>query len=352
MNYRDPLTISKVFETVEKQRKDKLLTEELHMPAQRLSSVKNIVWISFEDQKSIHNISPEYKIIYFNDVTTNGSLKNGNITLIDGDTRFTFDNEKISDTIVFFRSGYKNKILSFFVKEIIDKGYLVVNDPAYVEQTSNKYITAKLFSEQGIPQPNYCLITKQDVSIENQKHIKDKLKEIYKDPKDESQYICKILSGHGGTGVFLCHGKNILSVLQCLFAVNPETQILVQEKKEIQDGDIRVHIINLNGKQVIVDSIMRHHSSDDFRTNQSLGNTASHYDLTKDQEKLAKEIAKVSGLIWAGIDILPATDGKNYAIEINGSGGSSVDINDPELIEKNTEFFKNIIDTIKELCQK
>ncbi len=352
IDYRNPLTIAEVFEIQAKNKNKKLVNEQLEsLKKYNLSEIKNIIWISFADQDSIHNISESYNVVYLNDEKTSGNIDKGNIILTFEDNSFIFDDNNIHNTIVFYRSGYKNKILKFFINEIIAKGYLVINDPENVEKTSNKYITAKVFSEHNIPQPNYCLINKSDVSIDNQKKFKTILKNIYENPTDDSQYVCKILSGHGGTGVFLCHGKNILSVLQCIFAINSDTQILVQEKLDIKDGDIRVHVITINDEQVIVDSIMRQHNSDDFRTNQSLGNSAVQYELSQKQTKLVKDIAKISGLIWAGIDILPDKDGNNYAIEINGSAGSTVDINDPNLMEKNTEFFKKIIDTIQELCQ-
>ena len=352
LDYRDPLVIAEVLSNARKRKMTKI-NESLYQKNRFiLQEIKNIVWISFEDQKSMHDISKDYKIIYINDENAKVKYKNNNIVVYDEDTSFEFNDVNRGNTIVFYRSGYSNEILAFFMKELINQGYLIINDPEMVNISSDKYLTAEIFVKNNIPHPKYALVTKQNVSIDNQKDLKENiLKKIYKNPTDESQYVCKILNGHGGSGVFLCHGKNILSILQCLFSIDSDTKILIQEKEEIKDGDIRVHVINLNGKQVIIDSVMRRHQSDDFRTNQSLGNTAVPIELTKEQENLAKEVSKLSGLIWAGIDILPLENNKNVVLEINGSSGSTVDVNDPDLRKKNAEFFKKIIDTIKELCQ-
>ena len=353
LDYRDPLVISEVLSIARKRKsKQKQINESVYQKNRFiLQEIKNIVWISFDDQKSMHDISDEYIITYINDDAAKVKYNKNNIVLYDEENSFEFNDVTRGNTIVFYRSGYNNDILAFFIKELLKQGYLVINDPEMVKLSSDKYLTAETFVKNGIPHPKYTLITKKDVSIDNQKHLKDKLKDIYDKPTDESQYVCKILNGHGGSGVFLCHGKNILSIMQCLFSINGDTKILVQEKEEIKDGDIRVHVINLNGQQVIIDSVMRHHQSDDFRTNQSLGNYASECELTPEQIKLAKEVSKLSGLVWAGIDILPLTNNKNVVLEINGSSGSTVDVNDPDLRKKNAEFFKKIIDTIKELCQ-
>jgi len=352
LDYRDPLIISEVLSNARKRKAEKI-NESIKNSTNHysLTNLENIVWISFEDQKSVHQINPSYKIIYINDETAKVKYDKDAILLYDEETEFKFTDDKTSNTIVFFRSGYSSDILSFFLKEIMNRGFIVLNDPEKVNLSSDKYLTAQLFFKNNIPHPKSILAIKKDVSVDNQKHFKDKLKNIYKDPDDDSQYVCKILSGHGGSGVFLCHGKNILSILQCIFSINPDTKILIQEKKNIKDGDIRVHVININGRQEIIDSVMRHHQSDDFRTNQSLGNYASEIELTKEQANLAKEVARLSGLIWSGIDIIPLEEGGNVVIEINGSSGSTVDINDPDLTKKNAEFFKKIIDKILELCQ-
>ena len=54
--------------------------------------------------------------------------------------------------------------------------------------------------------------------------------------------------------------------------------------------------------------------------------------------------------MWAGIDLFPSLDGKNYIIEINGAPGPMSDINDEDAITVNYNFFKKLFNTINSLC--
>ena len=132
-----------------------------------------------------------------------------------------------------------------------------------------------------------------------------------------------------------------------------ECQILVQEFCEIEGGDIRVNVITLNGKQEIFSVAMRNKSSDDFRTNLSLGNTLKEdIKLTPEQKKIALDTAKASGLIWCGVDLMPIKNGKTYVVEYNGSPGPMTDLNmNPEDVEKANEvFYGKFLETINKMC--
>ena len=56
-----------------------------------------------------------------------------------------------------------------------------------------------------------------------------------KEKQQKCEYVIKILNGHGGCGVFLCNGETILGILQAMFAIDEELQLLLQKKEEI-DG--------------------------------------------------------------------------------------------------------------------
>ena len=138
--------------------------------------------------------------------------------------------------------------------------------------------------------------------------------------------------------------------MQCAFKLKPDTKILVQEYIPIKDGDIRVNVLSLNGKQKIFNVTMRKKDTKDFRTNLSLGNTlVEDVKLTKEQEQLALNAAKASCLVWAGVDLLPS-EKKTYVLEINGSPGPMSDVNSNNATEVNYKFYKKLIETINELC--
>ena len=127
------------------------------------------------------------------------------------------------------------------IKELQDWGLFVINPIQYAKRASNKYTSSVLLERYEIPQPKFALLQKIDIE-EGEESLKKKLELIYDDlGQDEKadkkkEYVVKILDGHGGTGVFMVTGKTILSVLQTIFAIDPERELLLQRKEE---ADVR-----------------------------------------------------------------------------------------------------------------
>ena len=293
------------------------------------------------------------KLDYADPTKLTYEIKDGQIKVDDGEYKFTLKESDKKGTIIFVRSGYKNPIIQFLLKQMMDMGFLVINDPTYVNISNNKYLLAMLLKKNDIPQPNFVLVSHTDINKGDDKILQEKLKKLYNKIDDDTKFVCKILGGHGGKGVFICTYSNITSVLQAFFAIDEECQILVQEFCEIEGGDIRVNVITLNGKQEIFSVAMRNKSSDDFRTNLSLGNTLKEdIKLTPEQKKIALDTAKASGLIWCGVDLMPIKNGKTYVIEYNGSPGPMTDLNmDQEDIESANEvFYGKFLDAINKMC--
>lgn len=313
-----------------------------------LKHVSHIVLIGEKRYRSMRK--QNIKLSYADPTKLEYTIKNGKIKVDDGEYKFSLSEADKENTIVLVRSGYKNQTISYLLNEIENLGITVLNNPQRVAISNNKYLTAMLFDKCGISQPKYTIISKRDISKDDHSKLDEKLKTIYKDANDDSKYVCKILNGHGGKGVFICKGSNILSILQALFAINDETEVIVQECLKIKDGDVRVNVLTLNGKQAIMDVKMRTKDTTDFRTNLSLGNSVKEFELTKQQEELVLKAAKASGLIWAGVDLLPLENGKNVIIEINGAPGTPVEINTDDMEEANFEFFKKFIENINSLC--
>ena len=272
------------------------------------------------------------------------------IKVDDGEYKFELKPDDRFNTVVFVRSGYKKPNVAFLLDEIIKMGILVLNNPDNVHISNDKFLTSLLLAKYNIPQPKNTLIVPHDIHKGEHDKFDKKLKTIYGNLDDNHKYVCKLLNGHGGKGVFICRGSNILSVIQCMFAIDSETQVFVQEYIEIKEGDIRAHVITLNGKQVLLDVTMRKKGGHDFRTNLSLGNSQETYELNEEQTKVAFAAAKASGLTWAGVDLLPAENGKTYVLEINGAPGAPSEIESDELKQANKDFYKKFIDTINSLC--
>ena len=148
------------------------------------------------------------------------------------------------------------------------------------------------------------------------------------DKNEKLEFVIKILDGHGGTGVSLANGKRILAILQTIFAIDPERQLLLQKKEEADGGDIRVHVLTLRNKQIILAAMKRIKIKSDFRSNVSLGASAEPVKLTPEQEQIALRTAQLSKLPWCAVDIMPLVKGSNpelgdnVVLEINASPGT------------------------------
>ena len=258
---------------------------------------------------------------------------NNILSIKDGEEELTFDKENNTDTLVFSRLGVQGEDnCEHIVSMLQDRGFLVLNPVRYSALASNKYDTAMLLQKADIPQPRFCLMNK-DICYD-EKLYKENMKMVYdewsddSDKNEELKFVVKILDGHGGTGVFMCDGKKIYAILQTLFAVQPELQLIIQRKEEADGGDIRVHVLTLRNKQVILGAMKRVKLGGDFRSNVSLGAEAEPVKLTSEQEQIALKTAKISKLPWCAVDIMPLVKGSNkelgdnVVLEINASPGT------------------------------
>lgn len=278
------------------------------------------------------------------------------IKISDSKTKFTIDKQSNVDTIVISRLGVleSNECMEC-IKELCDWGLFVMNPVQSSLKASNKYQTAVLLERYKLPQPRYALLGIDDIK-DGDKSLNKKLKKIYPDiGKDEEkdkdrEYVIKITNGHGGTGVAMVTGKMILAILQMVFAIDPERELLLQKKEEIDGGDLRIHVLTTRTQQHILAAMKRKKISKDFRSNVSLGATAEKVELTEEQKEIALKVAKVSGLPWVGVDIAPLVEGSNpeigdnIVLEYNSSAGSE---GISEVIGEN--FMKILLDNINDI---
>ena len=283
--------------------------------------------------KSKIAIIPELHI--FNSETVTFKENKKTITITDGEDKMILKDESNIDTLVFARLGVQSEEnCSQLVKQLQDRGFLVLNPIDASARACNKYETSLLLQDNDIPQPNFCLMTK-DI-LYDEKQYEKAMKQVYPkwdihdtDKNEKFPLVIKILDGHGGTGVALVDGKKAYAILQLIFAVNPDENILIQKKEEGDGGDIRVHVLTLRDKQVILGAMKRVKLGGDFRSNVSLGAEAEPIVLTPEQEQLALKVAMISELPWCAVDIMPLVKGSNkelgdnVILEINASPGTA-----------------------------
>lgn len=295
-------------------------------------TLKNIKEAIATLKKNKAEIVPELHIFVAAEIEADD--REDEIKLTDGDESFTIHEQSNLDTLIFSRLGVQGEDqCEHIVKILQDRGFLVLNPVQYAALACDKYQSAILFQKGEIPQPNFCLMTK-DI-LYDEKQYNEAMKSVYPewDPEDSDKnenltFVVKILDGHGGTGVAMIDGKKIYAILQLIFAIDGDRRLLLQKKEEADGGDIRVHVLTLRDRQVILACMKRVKIAGDFRSNVSLGATAEPVKLTPEQEQIALRTAQLSKLPWCAVDIMPLVKGSNKEIgdnvvlEINASPGT------------------------------
>ena len=275
---------------------------------------------------------PEVHVFIAEDMTYETDEDNI-LSITDGDETLDFEDLNNTNTLVFSRLGVQGEDnCEHVVGMLQDRGFLVLNPVRYSELASNKYDTAVLLEKAEIPQPNFCLMTydilyDEKVFLENMRKVYPKWSKKT-DDNEKFALVVKILDGHGGTGVFTCDGKKLIAILQAIFAIDKERQLIIQKKEEADGGDIRVHVLTLRSSQKILAAMKRVKLGGDFRSNVSLGAEAEPVKLTPEQEQIALKAAKISHLPWCAVDIMPLVKGSNpeigdnVVLELNASPGT------------------------------
>ena len=255
---------------------------------------------------------------------------------IDSDESFSLNKENVHDTIIF--QGQANEhidsVYCGLMKSLEYMGFLIFNTVDEIKTASDKFLSSNLLSSKGIPQPRYAIVNKTMIEDENgipRDSFQNILDSIYKNAPNISdgsisngvarQYVVKTLGGSLGIGVFICNDSEILPILQTLFTIKEDLELVIQEFCD-NTGDIRVHMFSVDGANYEVLAAMKRNKIDgDFRSNVSLGATTDKYELSDEQEEIVKKVAKLSGCRWVGVDLMECKDGRNVVIEYNSSPG-------------------------------
>lgn len=302
---------------------------------------------------AIKNTHISLKVFVAEEVTYEAN--DSEIKIWDNKESIKIKDESNIDTIVIARLGAQDsEMCCECIKELQEWGLFVINPIQSAKKASNKYQSSVLMQRYKIPQPRFTLLGKDDIK-DGMESLSEKLKLIYdnwKEDNKDQEYVVKLLDGHGGTGVFMCNNKNILAMLQAMFAVDEELELLLQKKEEADGGDIRVHVLTNRTDQKILASMKRVKISGDFRSNVSLGASAEKVKITKEQEEIALKVARISGMPWCAVDIMPLVKGSNpeigdnVVLEYNASPGSE---GISEVIE--TNFMGILLDAINDISE-
>jgi len=206
------------------------------------------------------------------------------------------------------------------MRELESFRYFCVNTLESIEVCENKYLTCNVLEKHNIPVPRYAL-------VKGEENLDDALNKV----GGKFPVVMKLLSGTQGIGVLVVDSyPSLKSVYQTLEKVDPEKEILIQEKIN-SNFDLRVQVIVKKFDPLISDidnlsilgSMKRMAVKNDFRTNFSLGGKVSEFKIDDDIAKLALDAANAVGSHWCGVDIMIDSDtGKPYVLEVNSSPGT------------------------------
>jgi len=179
-------------------------------------------------------------------------------------------------------------------------GIRVLNSAAAIERTVDKYYTSFLLSDAGILTPRTLVTEDFDTAMQA--------------CRDMGDVIVKPLFGSEGKGMVRVSDEETAYRVLRSWELNRYIFYIQEYLPHFQE-DIRAFVI---GNAVV--AAMRRRGTG-WKTNFSQGAEAEAIELSADMKELAVKGARLIGLDYAGVDILPAENGKNYLIEINSIPG-------------------------------
>ncbi len=185
-----------------------------------------------------------------------------------------------------------------------ERGVRVLNSPRAIERCVDKFYTSALLREAGVDTPETVVCEGIDDAMAAVREMGD--------------VIVKPLFGSMG------HGMVRVSDPETAFRVFRALEMsravfYLQRVVEHAGCDVRAFIV---GNRVVA-AIERRARDGGWRTNISLGGEARAIDLPPAWSDLALTAARVVGADYAGVDLLPASDGTIHVIEVNGIPGWS-----------------------------
>jgi len=183
-----------------------------------------------------------------------------------------------------------------------DRGVRVMNSPKAIERTVDKFYTSALLHDAGLPTPQTVVCDELATAMDAVRRMGD--------------VVIKPIFGSMGHGLVRITDPElafrVLRPLEQMHAV-----FYIQRTIEHDGRDIRVFVV---GNRVI-GAIERRAPEGDWRTNVSRGGHARAIELSDAYRDLALRAARAVGTEYAGIDLLPSSDGHVFVLEVNGIPG-------------------------------
>ncbi len=179
-------------------------------------------------------------------------------------------------------------------------GVRVVNSALSIERTVDKYYTSFLLADAGIPTPRTIVTEDFRTALAACVEMKD--------------VILKPLFGSEGKGMVRISDEETAYRVLRAWELNRYIYYIQEYLPHFQK-DIRAFVV---GDRVVA-AMLR--TGTGWKTNYSKGAKVEPIALSGEMEALALRAVRLLELDYAGVDLMPAEDGKTYVIEINSIPG-------------------------------
>jgi len=181
-----------------------------------------------------------------------------------------------------------------------ERGVPVVNSPRAIERTVDKLWTTAILARAGLAVPETVVCESPDAALAAFRQLRD--------------VIVKPLFGSMGLGMVRVTSEEMaFRVFRTLETIRGV--YYVQRAVDHDGCDVRAFVVG--GR--VVGAIER--SAAGWKTNLARGGRARATTLSRERTDLALRAARAVGAEYAGVDLLPARDGTDYVVEVNGIPG-------------------------------
>jgi ribosomal protein S6--L-glutamate ligase len=185
--------------------------------------------------------------------------------------------------------------------ELERRGVPVINPPRALETAVDKYLASARLAAAGLPTPRTFVCQTADEAMAGFAAL-------------GGDIVLKPLFGGEGRGITRLSDESLalraFKMLAQLGAV-----LYLQEFIPHEGCDLRLMVL---GERVLG---MRRRNASDWRTNISRGAVGEPWEHDDALIALARRAADAVGAPWAGVDLLPARDGRLYVLEVNAVPG-------------------------------
>jgi RimK family alpha-L-glutamate ligase len=179
-------------------------------------------------------------------------------------------------------------------------GVAVMNPARAIERSVDKFYTSALLEAAGLPTPRTVVAERVDAAMAAFAEMRD--------------VIVKPLFGSNGRGMVRVSDEEI--AYRVFKALELERAVYYVQRAIPHPGrDVRALVVG----DAVVAAAWR--SAAGWRTNLARGARAEKAELPREWEELSLRAARAAGAEYAGVDLLPASDGRVYVLEVNAIPG-------------------------------